>query len=91
MIRNTFCFTALLLVGVSAFAAETASDFGDAVRHMIQQQIHDPKTAAAPAVEAPNRLDGERAAAALKAYRQPPASASAPAADEWPSANATNP
>jgi hypothetical protein len=73
------CLSILLLAATSpAFAADDfAPDFGDSVRHMIEQQTYDPRAAAQPPVEAPNRLDGARAEAVLKAWRTPRAQGAA--------------
>jgi hypothetical protein len=66
---------AALAAGVAGCAtAPTASeqDFGNAVRHMVQQQIYDPQAAAQPAADPPLAMDGARGEAALEAYRKQP-------------------
>lgn len=68
LIRWTLVAAAAALSG-GAFAGDYPKDFGDTVRHMIEQQIYDRAAAANPKAEPPIGLDGERAAAALEAYR----------------------
>jgi hypothetical protein len=46
-----------------------AEAFGSSVRHMIDQQIFDPRAASAPSTDPSAGTDGARAAAAMKAYR----------------------
>jgi len=67
-------FPLATLVAAAATAAiagptATESDFGNSVRHMIEQQTYDPRAAAQPAENPPTALDGERAAVVIKAYR----------------------
>lgn len=68
-------------VTASAYAGEPDADFGDAVRNMVDAQIQNPEAALHPPEFAPQELDGERAAAALKLYRE---QASKPAKTQQP-------
>lgn len=45
------------------------NDFGNSVRQMVQEQIHDPATASEPLVNAPDYLDGESADLTIDAIR----------------------
>ena len=50
--------------------ARVEEDFGESVRQMVQAQIHDPQTAARPAVNGPELLDGTTADISIEGYRQ---------------------
>lgn len=60
----------LLLGGCSYFVEKPHPGFGDSVRHMAAQQAFDPAAPQA-ATEAPAGLDGQKAAAGVKTYREP--------------------
>jgi len=62
--------TALLLGGCSFFVEKPVPGFGDSVRHMVQQQTFDP-SAPQSATEPGGGLDGDKAAGAVKTYREP--------------------
>lgn len=71
----------LLVAATSAYAADPEPEFGDAVRNMMNAQIANPEAARNPPEFAPQQLDGDRAAAALKVYRE---QASKPAKTQQP-------
>lgn len=59
----------LLLGGCSYFVEKPVPGFGDANAHMVQQQTFDPAAPQAP-TDPGGGVDGERTAAAVKAYRE---------------------
>jgi hypothetical protein len=61
--------TLVLLGGCATATDPVAQSYGDAVRHMIDAQIHDRAAAQSPASDPVVGLDGERGAAVLKAHR----------------------
>lgn len=60
----------LFLGGCAYFVEKPVAGFGDSVRHMAAQQAFDPSAPQAP-TEASTGLDGQKAAAGVKAYREP--------------------
>lgn len=60
---------ALLLAGCSYFVEKPQPGFGDSYRHMVRQQTYDPAAPQAP-TETVGGVDGERAATAVKVYRE---------------------
>jgi len=50
-------------------------DFGESVRQMVQEQIHDKQAAARPAASGPDLLDGVTADTMLRTYRDATAEA----------------
>lgn len=85
--RLLLSLTAVLSLGVLAGCSsnppveQADKGFGDSVRNMIDQQIYDRQAAANPLPDLPASTDGQRAAAALKAYRDQPSRANAPISD----------
>ena len=59
-----------LLTSCSMDPVHVEADFGSSVRQMIEGQIGDPETAAAPSPLAPDRLDGVGAEQSLTEYRR---------------------
>lgn len=49
---------------------ENDPEFGDTVRHMVRQQTFNTAVADNPPADPPQGLDGTRASAAFKAYRE---------------------
>lgn len=58
-----------LLAGCADEPQYVADDFGSSVRQMIQAQAYNPQAAQRPAAGVQGALDGEKSAAAVKAYR----------------------
>jgi hypothetical protein len=59
----------MFIAGCSTNAAVNDDDFGDSVRHMVQQQTYNPGAESQTGALPKGGLMGDKAAAAVKAYR----------------------
>jgi type IV pilus biogenesis protein CpaD/CtpE len=67
--KHSLLLSALGLCACAGTASVPPDPFGSAVRNMQYEQTLDPRAAAQPPANAPDTIDGERAAQVLKTYR----------------------